>query len=240
MSISNLLSVDHYNIYSNSLSMNTNSVIPPSTLPNNVLWIQSPTGHLWRDSKDLEANPSPSPSASFGVYVNKAGSDITGDGSILNPYQTITFAMSQVTFAGFGFPVGIFVGPGVYVEANLPIKANVFIIGSGQDVTIISITTSSTLGTGWSATNADQSGFQNLLIEGAGALTYDFSAVNSSNGIMLFDNIIILPTLASFTVTGNTGSTSNILGIRNSILVNGSSLTINNARFYQLMLVFMI
>lgn len=232
MSISDLLIPNHFNVYSNSLSMNTNSVIPPSSLPNNVLWIQSPTGHLWRDSKDLEANPSPAPSAMFGFYVNKAGSDITGDGSILNPYLTVTFAMSQVTVAGFGFPFGIFVGPGIYVEANLPIKANVFIIGSGQDVTRISITTSSTLGTGWDPILSDKSGFENLSIEGAGALTYDFSIVLSTNGIMQISNCIIYSSISAFTFTGNVASIANLLSMENTIFdVVSPTLTLNNCRF---------
>lgn len=54
MSISNLLSENHYNVYENSSVLNSNSIIPVTTLPNNTLWINSSNGHLWRDSVDIE------------------------------------------------------------------------------------------------------------------------------------------------------------------------------------------
>lgn len=230
MSISNLLSRNQYHVYANSFIMESSASQPSSTLPNNIMWINSANGHVYRDGVDLE-DSAPAPSGGFGVYVNKDGSDVTGTGSILNPYLTITFAMSQVTFAGLGFPVGIFVGPGVFVEANLPIKANVFIVGSGQDVTFISITTSSTLGTGWGLLTADKSGFQNLSIEGAGALTYDFSAVLSANGIIEFINCIIYGGISALTLTGDVGSISNILSLVSCIFdIGGSPITLNNCR----------
>src|SRR5574337_2173045 len=150
MSISNLLSRNQYHVYGNSFIMESNSAQPASTLPNNIMWINSANGHVYRDGVDLE-DSGPAPLDMFGVYVNKSGSDATGTGSYNNPWLTITFAMSQITFAGVGFPVGIFVGPGIYAEPNLPIKANVFIVGSGPTLTTISLGASSTLGSGWLA-----------------------------------------------------------------------------------------
>jgi hypothetical protein len=222
MSISNILIPNHYNLYENSLILNANSSLPPNSFPNQTLWINSATNHLWRDSKDLEANPSPAPGANFSVYVAQGGSDITGNGSILNPYATIDHAMSTITFAMPFFPVGIFVGPGFYPESNLAIKANTYIVGSGPTLTSITIT-NSTLGSGWGAA-VSGAGVFNCTFSGTG-IVYDFSSVGSSDGqFFLVD--ILSSNVTPYTFTANTGSITNVLSLLSCRL--DGTITLNN------------
>jgi len=161
----------------------------------------------------------PAPMASFIVYVNKGGNDITGDGTILAPYQTIAYAMSTITFAGFGFPVVIDVGPGVYLEPILSIKSNVFINGHGKQNTIIDISGTFTLETGWDPLLMDKSGFYNIAIQGSGTFNIDFTAVSSAQGSLLFDGCLF-ETLSVINITGNSGGiTANQVSFVSSVLV---------------------
>lgn len=57
MSLNEILLPNVYNIYSNSLTMNTNSVQPVAG--SNTLWINSLNGHVYRDGVDLEDNGPP-------------------------------------------------------------------------------------------------------------------------------------------------------------------------------------
>jgi len=161
----------------------------------------------------------PSPSAAFLVYVNKGGNDITGNGSILAPYQTIAYAMSTITFAGIGFPVVIDVGPGVYLEPILSLKPNVFINGYGKQDTIIDISGAMTLEMGWDPLLMDKSGFYNIAIQGSGTFNIDFTAVSSAQGSLLFDSCLF-ETLSILNITGNSGGiTANQVSFVSSVLV---------------------
>jgi hypothetical protein len=68
------------------------------------------------------------PSASQIVYVSKAGSDLTGDGSIGNPYLTIQKALTSITDATTLKRYEISVGPGSYADPFL-VKPWVGIVG---------------------------------------------------------------------------------------------------------------
>jgi hypothetical protein len=247
MSLSEILIQNVYNLDSNSLSLNRIAANPGSV---NTLWENNSFSppHLFNGAVDLQtgAVPPPLPAAAFEVYVNKGGNDITGNGSILQPYQTVSYAMSQVTFAGFGFPVVIFVGPGIYNEVNLPIKANVFISGSGKESTTLDISGSMTLGSGWSPALQDQSGFYYLEINGAGVFNLDFTSVASTQGSLLFCDCVLelgnplnvtgnaggvnvnQVTFANTVVVNNTVCNDLFVVVLNSFMPNPNSLTVNN------------
>jgi len=64
-------------------------------------------------------------------YVNTAGSDVTGDGSFDNPFQSVQAAMTSITDATAAKPYAIRVEAGVY-PANFTLKPFVHIIGAGS------------------------------------------------------------------------------------------------------------
>ena len=71
------------------------------------------------------------------VYVNKGGSDATGDGSISRPYLTLQTAINSVTDASRAKRYILSVGPGIYGGAgqSLTIRPWVFCVGSGKYAT---------------------------------------------------------------------------------------------------------
>jgi hypothetical protein len=71
------------------------------------------------------------------VYVDKNGVDLTGDGTLSNPFLTITAALASITTNSLYNGFCIKVSPGVYVEMPLTMKTNVSIEGSGLSNTII-------------------------------------------------------------------------------------------------------
>lgn len=71
------------------------------------------------------------------VFVRKTGSDVFGDGSISNPYLTVSYALSRITANSSVNGYCIRLGPGVYMEPPLQMKSNVDIDGAGNNNTII-------------------------------------------------------------------------------------------------------
>lgn len=77
---------------------------------------------------------SPLPSSSQMLYVQKSGSDITGDGTIGNPYLTIAFAMTTITDSSTNKRYVMNVGPGTFSD-NFSWVAWVFMVGASQIAT---------------------------------------------------------------------------------------------------------
>ena len=127
----------------------------------------------------ISSNP---PTVTQMIYVEKGGSDVTGDGTIGNPFLTVTHAMSTITDSSPTKRYGIIVGVGRFDEAALTITANVFIVGQGPLLTRIS-TTGLTLGNGWNPgfNSDDRSGFENLTIAGS-PIVIDFTSVGLPQG----------------------------------------------------------
>ncbi len=59
----------------------------------------------------------PLPITTQTIYVNKGGSDVSGDGRHSNPYKTISYAMSTITDSSANKRYYIDVGPGEYSES---------------------------------------------------------------------------------------------------------------------------
>ncbi len=66
--------------------------------------------------------------------VANGGSDMTGNGSLANPYATITNALAH---ARDGYGDTINVGPGIFTECGITVDRGVIIHGAGQNVTIV-------------------------------------------------------------------------------------------------------
>jgi hypothetical protein len=73
-------------------------------------WVERPT------RGPTGSSSFPSPSGNELVYVNKSGSDITGDGSFGNPFLTIQRALTSITDASSTKPYAVLVGPGTYSD----------------------------------------------------------------------------------------------------------------------------
>jgi hypothetical protein len=71
------------------------------------------------------------------VCVSTNGDDTTGDGTYVNPYKTIAYALSSITDASSTKPYVIKVGAGVFVEVELTCKAYVTIAGSTTGTTLV-------------------------------------------------------------------------------------------------------
>jgi hypothetical protein len=63
-----------------------------------------------------QPNPPLLPSMTQEVYVNKGGNDVSGDGTVLNPFLTIARAMADITDASAAKRYGIIIGPGEYAD----------------------------------------------------------------------------------------------------------------------------
>jgi len=121
-------------------------------------------------------------SQTYTVYVDKSGSDTALNGAINNPYLTISYAMSQITFATSSQRVQIRVSSGDYTN-NFSIKANVAIIGSNSVTTRIEGNIDLN-DTSWNNSNDNRSSFQNITI--GLATTLDFTTQSSTAGKLYF------------------------------------------------------
>ena len=73
----------------------------------------------------------------YTVYVDKAGNDSTGNGTVAAPYLTISKALSVITSASFSTPYTISIGPGIFSETSLALKPWVCLSGSNFDNTYV-------------------------------------------------------------------------------------------------------
>ena len=73
------------------------------------------------------------------LYVDPSGSNVTGNGGIGSPYQTITAALVSAATIADSNPVNIVLGTGVYTESPTISRNNTFLIGPAgvSDVVIV-------------------------------------------------------------------------------------------------------
>ena len=76
------------------------------------------------------------PTISVTLYVNKNGNDITGDGSIINPFLTWQAAVASITDATTSKRYAIVIGPGQYTHAGT-LKAFTYLVGVNPSLTIL-------------------------------------------------------------------------------------------------------
>lgn len=138
---------------------------------------------------DHEPTPTPTPSPVFAIdqtiYVAKNGNDTTGDGSISDPYLTITKAMTTITDATPAKRYAIQVFSGLYVE-DFTIKPNVLIIGSSRTTTRLNSNVAWS-DSAWSIAGDNRSGFESISI--LNAMNIDFTLTNANEGKVFLRNI---------------------------------------------------
>jgi hypothetical protein len=122
------------------------------------------------------------------VYVEKSGSDITGNGTIAQPYLTIPYALSTITDASPTKRYAILLGPGTYPD-NFNLKANVFIVGTSYFITRITGTITINDPT-WAVAGDNRSGFMNVSLSGP-AITMDFTTQSANEGKLYFTTVTI-------------------------------------------------
>lgn len=113
------------------------------------------------------------------VYVNKGGSDISGNGSLCAPYLTITFAVNSVSDASPDLRYGFEIGPGTYNE-NVHLPANMFLLGGS--VILVRIGSVDVAHPSWSVDGDHRSGLVHLQVLGDTGL--DWVTVQSAQGKM--------------------------------------------------------
>ncbi len=146
-----------------------------------------------------------------------SGSDSTGNGTILYPYLTITYAMSTITDSSPTKRYVVKVGPGNWTD-NFSLVANVEVVGYNVLATKL-------LGTidlndpSWNNAADNRSGFEDLFFDGTG--NFDFTAQSSNDGKLYFYNIRFgtSPTFTAFDPNGG-----NQVTIQNSLFFNGLTL----------------
>jgi len=133
-------------------------------------------------------------------YVAPQGSDTAGDGSILNPYKTIAFAISTITTATDVNPFNVVLIGGFYQELSvIALKPHVNLC-SYTAGTVIDNLSPIGLDPTWDTVANPQVNIENLQF--GGSIFLDFATVPlASNGFVWIKNI---KTLGLFTVNGST------------------------------------
>lgn len=139
-------------------------------------------------------------SAAETKYVDKNGSDTTGNGSVLLPYLTIQKAHDSITDATALKPYAVAVGPGIFAS-SFTFKPFVFVVGSGQTSTVINNPAANWLGSGFAGAGTLDTGISNCNI--GTALVVDFAAIVSpGTGRFFFYNCLVNAS-PSFTANSN-------------------------------------
>jgi hypothetical protein len=152
------------------------------------------------------------------VYVNKAGNDVTADGSECHPFLTVTAAMASIVDATPAKRYAIVIGPGNYSEPLVHLKANVQLVGASTLLTRLSIPFDINDPT-WFETgfvNDNRSGFVDLTLL-TGPLDFNFVTASSFSGKLFFVSVNITP---SPTFTALTTSVNQV-NIRDCMLSSG-------------------
>ena len=77
------------------------------------------------------------PSITQTVYVQKGGSDLTGNGSFGNPYLTVRKGVSSITDSSSSKPYTVIIGPGDYIETgSITIPTFVAVVGQQSPIII--------------------------------------------------------------------------------------------------------
>ena len=135
-----------------------------------------------------------------------SGSDITGNGTILYPYRTITYAMSTITDSSTTKRYVVKVGPGIWPD-NFALKANVDVVGYNVGTTQLVGTVTLNDPT-WNNANDNRSGFEDLTLGDdtgtIGTFNFDFTAQSSQAGKLFFYNMryTVTPTFTAFSSNG--------------------------------------
>jgi hypothetical protein len=186
--------------------------------------------------------------AAEGLYVDKAGSDTTGDGSFFNPFRTIQKAISTITTASATNIFEVNVGVGEFVEPFTLIPW-VFVVGRAEELTRLSPTPMvNWIGAGFVAAGQQDTGIMRCTL--GVALTADFAAVGSPGAgrFFLYNvdldgfalsftgnnvlNFIFWKNVRQIAITVLTHLVTNINGFLTNVGLRSNNLTIANTAAY--------
>lgn len=120
-------------------------------------------------------------------WVSTSGSDVTGNGSIVNPLATVTAAYASITDASPTKRYGIMVADRLPIEpAPVAIKANVYVVGTSGPFASRVQAPSWSLDASFSPAGDHRAGFLNCTV--AGNITADFLTLASNEGKFAFFN----------------------------------------------------
>lgn len=184
------LANDSYGI-GNAQKIQGISVSTTTPLQNQVLTYN---GSLWAPANVF--NPITS---TLAIYVDKSGSDTTGNGSPSNPFLTIVHAYSSATSASSTNRYTINVGPGVYSETSLTLKPWVWLQGQAGGATTVS--SSGNIGfSGLTSGAAIQLGLLGLVI--STPLNLNSTNLTSSGSLLMTIREVQLTSGSTFTFIG--------------------------------------
>jgi len=159
----------------------------------------------------------PQPSTAQTRFVDKNGSDTTGNGSSAYPYSTIQKALDSITDAASAKPYRIVVGVGTFTEAFL-LKPWTFVVGASRKTTVLSPAQANWISADFSASGSQDTGIANCTI-GATFLA-DFNAVASPGAGRLFLSDVYLDGVSA-SCKGN--STTNAFFGQNVSQINSTA-----------------
>lgn len=170
------------------------------------LQVTKNNGTTWENLVDSSTSSSPTE-----VYVSNTGNDTPDAGTIGNPYETLTYALSQITDASSSKPYTIFMVTGVYNEPSLALKAWVNIDGQNSNLTITNPVSADPSFNGGSISRIYNFADLNFV----GGANLDFTASTSIVGLR-FENIL---SAAPYTITIQGGAFGAALIVNNWVPV---------------------
>lgn len=169
------------------------------------------------------------------IYVSNFGVDAPNRGNQLNPYQTLSYALSQIIDNSSTKFYQIKLQPGVYTETNLVLKPWIYLNGSFSNLTVSGTVS---LDAGWSGGGSSSiENFKSLSFPSS--VTLDFSTFPSINfnmfncmiGSNFTINFIGNPSAFSFLYTANIFGSSDQIALNvqnfNGAITNGATGNVN-------------
>lgn len=133
------------------------------------------------------------------IFVSTAGDDTIGNGTDENPFATIQHAIDfvAVSEAAITQTTVIRVGPGVF-GSSFRLNPNVFVVGSGVDVTVVvAATGAGVLSTGFAGVGTFPAGISNCTV--SDNLIINFASVGSTGaGSFVLNDVKVKGTLSAF------------------------------------------
>jgi len=121
------------------------------------------------------------------VFVAKSGSDLTGTGSLLNPFASINAALASISDAAPAKRYAIRVQSGSYVESSaIALKPDVYIVGTNTYSVRIQAA-SFELDPSFTGGGDKRSGIMNAIV--VGACSFDMDSVTSTDGKLFFQHV---------------------------------------------------
>jgi hypothetical protein len=132
----------------------------------------------------VPSDPFNPPSATLEVHVDKSGSDVSGTGTLDNPFLTIQAALASITDASTTKRYAITVGTGRFDEVGtILIKPWVWFVGIQRTATRVTAT-GVALSTAFTSGNF-RAGFKDILFSGSVNVVLDLQALGGSGSTVI-------------------------------------------------------